>query len=1235
MTNQVKKLVESIETNWKRKVKLKEKEERDQARDAELVASGQEGLHCRSKYSAKLGAESNDASFYGSLTRSWIHSTGRDSSVEYPNENFDDEGDSTSRSRNWLPQCGDRIMYNRQLHAQFIHGHFKCLSSHHRILPPVLPSKRHKKRNGTVKDSEEDKVDYWMLGTVVWMRAVFPRELPDGFSETFDELSPILALGIQFHYNWLSNKIHIVYWRPCSLSNKNELFVVVRGGEAIPLEQLGKKYIEKETHCKHCSLSSSHSFICPAWKGPIEKLLPPYPLKLADVRTPIRIPCQYLKKLHERLGAMKRRCVNNIPIKSCTPQPIPSNLEQMDVPERFRHIFYDSSEDEGDKRTVEPVDFREETKELRYVSFLSPWIANTTKPKNRGPARRKKNVSYEEKSEEKPFFNETIMPAPELSLALIEERIQNSHYRSMGAIVHDIREAFASSVIYIVKEAIHSKRIDEKSGRKILLVITNSAERGNISKEQGKVSLPLATEHNTSGKRIDISALDTVAVEIARRIQSIQTFHAASIACLVDPLTADVALGLTSMLDVQLNHTNSNETTNVSSKEARKNADMILSALGSDLCLFRRPITRADPLPTIKVKVKMQNFGSSDFLGRQKQRQEKETSDGTVLKSGFPEVKVEDISGEEEQVLVDINQPILLTPSDYSHNDNLIGALFCFMDRKSVCFRCRLAGNSLLTCRVRKAHSNVVFSCLDYYNQIGGFNGLMKSLEPSYIPPATAALFSPKLTMIPSKGLSHKGGQPISDGNGDSTVISSTQEIKEEGFLDLTVDIEEEKKAFEVFEKAKRGVELAKILLKAATNASKAPLTLSDSFIESNFPVDPTDGHFEICTVCGLGGDVLCCETCPIVVHPKCVGLETVPEGDWYCPKCSTKKDKENDIKDNQSEQSSNESKALELSYILDELQSLRPQKEKSTKEGESGNKEEDEEEEEEIIGEFDIFQSVDLLNQHLPLKRRSRAPTRFHDADSQEGEVVDNSVEKTPVQKVKHSKLRDKGATSKDVSSANKKTRRFKNALQETKIDDKSFSKKLIEKRGRGRPRKITDTQLESNVRSIGTNEESPKRKTGRPRKIVAYRTIEHEKSGMKRGRSKSKSAEDSAHRVKKERRGRKGSQSRVLSVENGDDEGAESFEDIVFPPDPAPRPGSIDRKMRYYCSMENDTSITIAKKLGCTSWRDIAFQSENRNRYGSALSNSKTRFKKGTYLRIPAEYSLSKAMALIDESQ
>lgn len=36
-----------------------------------------------------------------------------------------------------------------------------------------------------------------------------------------------------------------------------------------------------------------------------------------------------------------------------------------------------------------------------------------------------------------------------------------------------------------------------------------------------------------------------------------------------------------------------------------------------------------------------------------------------------------------------------------------------------------------------------------------------------------------------------------------------------------------------------------------------------------------------------LQGEMLCCETCPAVMHAQCAGLPQVPGGDWHCPSCT------------------------------------------------------------------------------------------------------------------------------------------------------------------------------------------------------------------------------------------------------------------------------------------------------------------------------------------------------------
>lgn len=51
----------------------------------------------------------------------------------------------------------------------------------------------------------------------------------------------------------------------------------------------------------------------------------------------------------------------------------------------------------------------------------------------------------------------------------------------------------------------------------------------------------------------------------------------------------------------------------------------------------------------------------------------------------------------------------------------------------------------------------------------------------------------------------------------------------------------------------------------------------------------------DACVLCGSGGFLLCCDSCPLVYHMHCLNppLSDVPEGQWDCPVCVAKKDQE------------------------------------------------------------------------------------------------------------------------------------------------------------------------------------------------------------------------------------------------------------------------------------------------------------------------------------------------------
>lgn len=67
----------------------------------------------------------------------------------------------------------------------------------------------------------------------------------------------------------------------------------------------------------------------------------------------------------------------------------------------------------------------------------------------------------------------------------------------------------------------------------------------------------------------------------------------------------------------------------------------------------------------------------------------------------------------------------------------------------------------------------------------------------------------------------------------------------------------------------------------------------SGSSSESDGSSSEEEGnHDDTCFFCGKYGEVICCDGCTKVVHPKCIGLDNAPECEWFCDSCQEKKDK-------------------------------------------------------------------------------------------------------------------------------------------------------------------------------------------------------------------------------------------------------------------------------------------------------------------------------------------------------
>ena len=75
------------------------------------------------------------------------------------------------------------------------------------------------------------------------------------------------------------------------------------------------------------------------------------------------------------------------------------------------------------------------------------------------------------------------------------------------------------------------------------------------------------------------------------------------------------------------------------------------------------------------------------------------------------------------------------------------------------------------------------------------------------------------------------------------------------------------------------------------------------------------------CLICGLEGDLLCCDGCPGSFHRQCMGMsqyQKLPDGKWYCPECRV-------TDASKMAQLQSESRPLIGWFTLNELESVSP----------------------------------------------------------------------------------------------------------------------------------------------------------------------------------------------------------------------------------------------------------------------------------------------------------------------
>jgi hypothetical protein len=1373
------------------------------ARNVDLALNSDEGMQSMTRRMRLQSAvkpfdvEDYDAFYNLHLSRNWMNS------IEP-----DDSWSSNKNSPQWLPQVGDRVIYNRVLHAQFVKGHSRSLKINQRSLPPVLPPKRRKKNESkeeidTVNDDSE-KYQYF-LGTVQWIRAVMPNnETP--LSDEFLLESPILAVGISFHYKWLQDMTHVIYWRPCDVS-------------------IGSV---KSQSCEECNLSNDQSFLCPAWSGPLDKILPPYPMSYGRFEFPSGISPARIERVHNCFNVIKERIINQQEL--CAFQPNMSllqidSLEVMDIPIKYRYIFKDASTEVDTSKSnfsESHVDTPDALKTLSEVFFQMPW--------------EQKPCSFHDGTLP---FHESIMVNTHVCLAVIVQRLLAGYYRSLSAMVYDIREACVSIIRFIVKEKIKEKVIEDSSERKVLRAIIElldvdifDADKNTNPNEYG----PLTTSKSPTPK-LNLSDLSHQERNVALFSKEVVRMYALAQLCCEDTSIAEVALGLMAE-DFKFHHTILSDEQEI----AIKNSGQMMAALGRDQMKFRKPLTDGAIPPKVNVFLKAAFLGSSrkkinddsnglallpkdEFFGPPIIFHPQDYKSNKCLmsimnetnhqRSSLPDIKVvvrtgirsgdvaeekffgppiildpeslkrnrnftrimkafqkgekmasklrvvvkalvtrpklpmiifspqdyssnkklkkifasvggnknhdisvvvslkgvdysdihashhethkdaaimestqnadSDVEEDEPSLHVDevnslvsneLLQPLSFEYDDYKNNPALTSALFCHPNRKDVCARCTLKKHDIISCRIREAHSNRDFVWADYLKEIGGIDGLILRLHPKWRPPPITTECS-----VNSSG----------DKFTDETEILDDQVSPSHNALETTLTIKTKcPPPAELRSKARKALDIANQLLQQAKKDADKPVMLGEDFLNTHYHVDPEDGHFEICIMCGLGGDVICCETCPMVSHPKCVNMESIPDEDWHCYLCtekhSTRDDRETSITSNCILKTDDDVIVAEgiVTSLVDELKSYRqrgPTVALGSKiaklingvyyEGEVTGLplsedddniykvqfEDDDEEEEVTSEELQSYlahyiamhqeevpknESEDEEYENVAIKRRGRPrkvapeeenslhstssgrkrtlslpppkrqigrPRRSDSIRSQNNiEIVDYEEEESPAKRPRHANSKKRGRptlhrkdSSLDASSPQRTPRkrgRPPKSSRRSSTDSDEAEEEAYTQTGR---------RLRTPDRFAPTSTESLKpRRRGEIARTKSIQVKEKKAKKVNQGRSKEKRKENTRH----------------ISNDLEPD----------IPPETYPPPGRVDPSLTYYCTVENDTSATIARKLGCESWLDIAYVPENMNRF-PALQNKKIKFRKGTLIRFAeCKFDKNKAKKLVN---
>ena len=777
----------------------------------------------------------------------------------------------------WIPQAGDRIQYSPAKHAAFIKGHYRSLDAEQCLVPSCFA------------EASEQRAEEWISGRVVWCRASYPKAPSKRSNDdqmTFPSNATLMALGVQSDS---SENIFVVYYRPCGFSD----------------EQLSGR-------CSACGLEHL-SFIRVDENGSSECVA--------------QAVSAHIEKC---LGFIKKRCMKREVVSS-----LDSNLDKVSVKQgykvpkvklalkslpSFQSLLLSGREEptvaQSSSKGTRGVKLKLTTKPLHSVASIASLSASGFLPKW---AARLEELDKDMR----------VSPWPKMSLELIFLRLQNGYYRHHEAVSNDIVEAFVSSVSLLVSEPASRKKSPLQIKRIARLSMKASIE-------------DIQTDSSNAVSEEELS--------LASRIKQMRDTHALALVSVSNMNHFECLFGLSDdPVNLPVGHAVAKKTavaTDPVREKARRTFDLLLEAVAKDQLLnifgqkfhgerasipesklriacSGRPVSHAKYFERVsKATAEMEDGRSIEVTIRANRKvvswlkeleetieaedEIDETTDVPVFSlheapvritcGGKPYGKASDddlvaaLSGRlgDSTLVRKVEDSMRFGMKDYEANESLSKFIFGRPGRRDPCARCQAFKRSFFTCRVRRSHSNPDFDWLVHFAGVGSVDQMLLTLDPSFVPneqennaigvDGDTAVDS--TTPAASKTSLKENGAKQDDDDDDAP---DEEENKEED--DETADPKEQ------LEKAQLALKFGRALLTQAQAYADRPIRLNKEFIDAVYPVDPSDNHYIYCIICGLSGDLLCCDGCSNVFHSECLSLKVVPEDEeWFCEECSSSK---------------------------------------------------------------------------------------------------------------------------------------------------------------------------------------------------------------------------------------------------------------------------------------------------------------------------------------------------------